>query len=446
MSKIDLVSNIYLLLVIISSLTAIFISFAKKHIFEIKSANYWLFGMIILLSLTVLLKTYAHEKLSNGESMVMLLFLLAFIFFHFEYQSLNKSKVDLKTFWIPLLFLFGVSFESLLIQNNNISRNLFVITFCSLNIHSIIYLVFKLRNYYFIFKFCGIIAAVLFLLSIVLLFKNQKTQIYDIIHFETEANAIPWILMCFAQLFMIFNMLLLCLGNIYNKLKQRKLEENRINNIISHDLNSAIGAISSGLDILSKNETKNTALLKSLQKTSTGVQSLLLNVLNWFQKDKVFCKITTNKIDIKNTIDKILHLYNYQILHKDIRIIYRNNGRLIVQTNSFAFETIMRNILSNAIKFSFSKGLIFIDYSIDQSSLFFSVKDFGIGMTKQQVEKLNSVGINISSPGTDGEIGNAIGLNIVRDCIESCAGKIEFHSTQGEGTEVKLNLPIHQTS
>ena len=446
MCKLELEYNIFLLLVIISCLIAIFISFAKKHFFEINSHNYWLAGMIFFLTGSLAFSFGKCTSISLDEYMSMLLFLLAFVFFHFEYQTFNNSKPDLFLFWLPGIVLFFFGIESLLIQFRNASYFIFGLALLKLNAYSTFHLLFRLRNFSFIFKICGILSAILYPMPLILLGLFQKTNHIPSTFTDKQIPLILTIMLCFAQLCMSFNMLLICLGRLYIMQKQRKLEEGKIHKIVSHDLNGAVISINSGIKLMMENNPTNQSLLRSLYNTSIGVQNLLFNVLRWFHKDTDFNKYNTDKIEVKKALESILEFFSLQINGKNLHISFRNTEKAIILINSFVFETIARNLISNAIKFSHHEATIFIDYSTDKSSLFFSVRDFGLGITKHQLKKLNTTGLNTSSPGTDGESGNALGLNIVRDLIQSSSGKIHFDSVKDEGTEVKIQLPIQQTN
>ena len=446
MSDIRTGSNIYFLMVMISCLLALFISMSKRKFFKVKNLDNWLCGIIFQLLGALILLIGSYKFLIYGNHIIMFSFIISFIYYHFEYKALNNSSIDNYLFWLPIAFLIFSGFESLLLRTKESSYILFVLLFCYINIQNTLYLLIRLKNFSVILKFSGIITAILFSSAAILFYVHQKPAHFQLYYLNPKINLIFWVLLCFAQLFLTLNLLILCLDRLHLQVEQRNFEQIKIQKIISHDLNSAISAISSGLKFLSETKSNNTVLLYQLEKSANGAHNLLFNVLRWLHKENIPNEIHSETIDVKKTIDDMLQFFNYQIRDKKISVKFRNYGKLEVGTNIFIFEAIIRNLISNAIKYSHFGGIIFIDYSVNFGSFTVSVRDFGIGMTKNQVNKLNSIGLNTSTTGTNGELGNAIGLNIVRDLIKSCSGKIQFTSIQSEGTEVIIQLPNLNTN
>jgi hypothetical protein len=105
--------------------------------------------------------------------------------------------------------------------------------------------------------------------------------------------------------------------------------------------------------------------------------------------------------------------------------------------------SVLRNLLSNAIKFSFFGGQITIDIVQDNEQLIVSVRDEGVGMDADHLEKLFKLEESFTSPGTGGEKGSGLGLLICKEFIEKHHGKLWVISQLNQGSTFFFSLPLH---
>ena len=101
----------------------------------------------------------------------------------------------------------------------------------------------------------------------------------------------------------------------------------------------------------------------------------------------------------------------------------------------------IRNLLNNAIKFSYSGGEIHIQSEIVENTVCLSIQDYGIGMNQKETDQINTGDLGPSKLGTIGEKGTGIGLMISRDFVQQNNGKMSIQSEFGKGTTITIALP-----
>ena len=129
------------------------------------------------------------------------------------------------------------------------------------------------------------------------------------------------------------------------------------------------------------------------------------------------------------------------------------SGKNIILSSSFSENltfladknmiiTILRNLISNAIKFTNNNGKVEIRTRKKKKQIEFSVSDNGIGITKENLDKLFRIDVSLSTRGTQNEKGSGLGLFLCKDFVEKHNGKICVESEQGKGSIFKFTLPI----
>ena len=107
-------------------------------------------------------------------------------------------------------------------------------------------------------------------------------------------------------------------------------------------------------------------------------------------------------------------------------------------------RTILRNLISNAIKFSNKNGSVITSASVADKKVEFSVFDNGIGMTKETIAKLFRLDVNFSTRGTENEKGTGLGLILCKEFVEKHGGKIWVESEPGKGSTFKFTIPFNR--
>jgi signal transduction histidine kinase len=128
---------------------------------------------------------------------------------------------------------------------------------------------------------------------------------------------------------------------------------------------------------------------------------------------------------------------------KHISLVSSVDENLFVLADENMIKTIIRNLLTNALKFTPAKGRITIKATLQQSMVEITVTDNGIGISEENLEKLFRIDTPVSTMGTENEKGTGLGLLLCKEFIEKHGGKIRAESTEGKGSKFIFTLPVH---
>jgi PAS domain S-box-containing protein len=225
-------------------------------------------------------------------------------------------------------------------------------------------------------------------------------------------------------------------------------EKDKFFSIISHDLRSPFNGflgltqmLADNLHSLDFDDVQNIA--QSMSKSAKNLYRLLENLLEWSRIEQGLVPFNPQKLVLQETIDDVLSAVSEAAKHKKIGVTIVIPENLMVYADSNIIETVLRNLVSNAIKFTPSGGEISINAKISNNqNLLVSVKDTGIGMKKELVEKLFLITGNISRRGTDDEPSTGLGLFLCKGFIEKHGGVIWAESEEGKGSVFYFSVPV----
>jgi signal transduction histidine kinase len=228
-----------------------------------------------------------------------------------------------------------------------------------------------------------------------------------------------------------------------DELEQLNQVKDKFFSIISHDLRSPLNSLSAILKLIEEKNITQEEFIKlsgELKVQFNHTRSLINNLLDWalLQMDKL--KIQTEKIELAHFIDDNIKLLE-TISPKEVKLIN------MVPSGTYAFadpnmlNLIIRNLIMNAIKFSEAGGLIELS-SKDQDKQFYqlSVKDYGIGISKDVQQLLFDKTSGYSTRGTANEKGTGLGLILCKEFVEKNGGKIWFESEEGKGSTFTFTI------
>jgi two-component system, sensor histidine kinase and response regulator len=230
------------------------------------------------------------------------------------------------------------------------------------------------------------------------------------------------------------------------ELKELNATKDKFFSIIAHDLRNPIGNMLMISEMISEkgklDDDTVYSLIEMQKELSKDTLQLLENLLNW-------ARANTNKIEYNPDYLSVSSIVNECIESSKVQLINKNISATVdysIQDKAFAdenmFRVIVRNLLSNAIKFTPSGGTINISTSLGKNnSVIIAVKDNGIGMTKEIIENLFRIDVNVSRPGTDGESSNGLGLLLCKEFVEKNGGKIWAESEEGKGSVFSFTVP-----
>lgn len=234
------------------------------------------------------------------------------------------------------------------------------------------------------------------------------------------------------------------------EMEKRSEELERLNqvkdkffSIISHDLRSPINALAGLLDLLDKGAVSAQELpkhIKELKARFNHTRTLLNNLLDWtlLQMDKLNLQAT--KIDIYNIVEENIQLLS-SVQGKDIELVNKVPKNTIGFADSNTINLVIRNLMTNAIKFTNDGGQVVINAKDKASELLISVTDNGVGMNNEVLKMLFDKTAPYTTRGTANEKGTGLGLILCKEFIEKNGGKIWVESEEGKGSTFFFTLP-----
>lgn len=230
------------------------------------------------------------------------------------------------------------------------------------------------------------------------------------------------------------------------KLKESNAAKDKFFTIIAHDLKSPFNTLLGMLDILISdaddisNSERNRILL-NLNSSAKRTFSLLNNLLTWARAQKGIIPFIPIKLLVSDIIMDTIALSGAASSSKNITVEAFVDEGLELTADRNMIQTVIRNILSNAIKFTNNGGQIFISAVKENDKIIISIRDTGHGMTQEYINKLFKIDKLVVSKDTNNDTGTGLGLILCKDFITKHNGTIWVSSTRGTGSTFFVSLP-----
>jgi ligand-binding sensor domain-containing protein/signal transduction histidine kinase len=229
-------------------------------------------------------------------------------------------------------------------------------------------------------------------------------------------------------------------------LQNLNVMKDKLFSIIAHDLKSPFQGILGLTDMMSKTydemgDAERKSYLEIIHNASENFYNLLENLLHWSRTQLNHVSFNPVNTDIKNIINKNRILFEEQYSHKNIHVEEIYSSDTIVFADINMTETVVRNLISNAVKFTPEGGSITIKVEDYGNMKLISVEDTGIGMTREILDSLFKIDRPVSRQGTSGEPGTGLGLLICHEFVRKNSGEIWVESTPGKGSTFFFTLP-----
>ena len=167
----------------------------------------------------------------------------------------------------------------------------------------------------------------------------------------------------------------------------------------------------------------------------------LNNLLTWGNSQMKGSNIKPSVVSLESLVNENINLLSEVAEGKSIKIISKLTGNTMVWSDSNQIDIVVRNLISNALKFTPDNGMITIMASEKDDLWEVSIRDTGVGMDKITVEKLFKKGSNITTYGTNNEKGTGLGLSLCKEMVEKNGGTIWVESTLRKGSTFYFTLP-----
>lgn len=222
-------------------------------------------------------------------------------------------------------------------------------------------------------------------------------------------------------------------------------EKNRMFSILIHDIKNPFSGILGISELALKQMEKLTIdkitnYMELINSSGYRIYNLLEDLTSWIglQNDRI--EFLPEKVNIDKAIIKIINLFSENINSKNIEIIF-DAMDLYVYADKKMFETIIRNFINNAVKYSKINGIIKIKISEEKKFVKIIISDNGVGMSEETIKRLKKNILNISTEGTNQEKGSGLGVGICREMILKNGGTFDIVSKETIGTQVIFQIP-----
>ena len=244
------------------------------------------------------------------------------------------------------------------------------------------------------------------------------------------------------------NKYLLIIENRNNELTQINAAKDKFFSIIGHDLKVPFNSIIGFSELLKeqinkKNYDSSEEYAGIIHDSSKKVSLLLGNLLEWSRTQTREIPFNPKSLDLVKEINVVKELLNETANQKSITIEIEIEETLLVFADKDMINTVLRNLISNAIKFTDTGGRITISAQKVKNYIIVKIADTGIGMPKERLEKLFTLSSNYSTSGTQNEKGTGLGLILCKEFVEKNKGKIWVESILEIGSSFYFSLPTN---
>jgi signal transduction histidine kinase len=236
------------------------------------------------------------------------------------------------------------------------------------------------------------------------------------------------------------------LKNNEQKLTRLNATKDKFFSIIAHDLKNPFNVLIGLSDVVISNPDVRHSedfeqIIDGIFHTAKSGYNLLDNLLKWARTQTGDIEYKPEMLDVYEIFEQNTLFFKETAKSKNIEIceIKRNGQKVFADYNMVNF--VVRNLLNNAIKFSYPNGQVKLHAKQHKGFCIFTVQDFGIGMNKETCEKLFSIESTNPKAGTADEMGTGLGLIICKEFVEKSGGKIWVESEEGKGSSFFVSFP-----
>lgn len=230
------------------------------------------------------------------------------------------------------------------------------------------------------------------------------------------------------------------------RLKELNTTKNKLFSVIGHDLQGPLSNITgfaelieNGYESYSDEEIRH--YNRIIYTLSQSVSESLINILAWARSQKNQIQLMPGNIALHQIIKKCLNLLMHNLQLKNITLENKIPEDAIIYADEELMAVVIRNLISNAIKFTHRGGTITLTFNVAEDRATVGVKDTGIGIPPERLNNIFETTNNHTFSGTEGESGTGLGLAISKDFIEKNKGHIWIESTPGAGSVVYFSVP-----
>ncbi|MBB5637158.1 PAS domain S-box-containing protein [Pedobacter cryoconitis] len=234
--------------------------------------------------------------------------------------------------------------------------------------------------------------------------------------------------------------------NTEKRLQELNATKDKFFSIIAHDLRNPFTSLISFSELIYKNVNRLSLekienLAFRMNDSAKQAYTLLENLLHWSKMQTGVLEPDLQELNVEDILEEMKKVSSSIAIAKGIEIQIEKvcPGKILADRQMM--NTVLRNIIANAIKFSHANGTIVLTAHKHQEAILFAVKDSGIGIEKENIERLFKMDSSFSTPGTQNERGTGLGLRLCREFVEISGGSIWLESEPGLGTTIYFTVP-----
>ncbi len=234
---------------------------------------------------------------------------------------------------------------------------------------------------------------------------------------------------------------------IEESLKLANQSKDKFISIMAHDIKNPLGVIQSVSDFLVKtfdelDKDEILQFLNGMYQSSKKLNGLINDLLAWGRTQSGSQNVNLSDNNFYDLTNEVIDLLKLNAEKKSIKLINKVSPHIIISYDNFMINTVVRNLASNAIKFTNIGGIVTISCLKIEENYVISVEDNGVGISPNDASKLFVLGESKSRPGTDNEDGTGLGLLLTKEFIAIHKGRIWVESELGKGSIFKFTIPI----
>ena len=230
------------------------------------------------------------------------------------------------------------------------------------------------------------------------------------------------------------------------ELKALNATKDKFFSIIAHDLKNPFNGMLGLSEILLENlQSNNTEHLEDIARqlflSSKQGYKLLLNLLDWSRIQTGKLEVDLRPVNLRKVLEEAISVAESTVLSKNITLELECPENLMVEADTNILQTVIRNLVSNSLKFTHRAGVVKVRAYVDDAVVV-EVSDNGVGMTPEQVSNLFRVDASVSTPGTAKEQGTGLGLILCKEFLGKLNSDIVVQSEKGVGSTFSFKLPF----
>jgi PAS domain S-box-containing protein len=236
---------------------------------------------------------------------------------------------------------------------------------------------------------------------------------------------------------------------LVDELEKINAEKDKFFSIIAHDLKSPFHAFLGLTGMMAENISdfsidELASLSKEMNSKANNLFKLLKNLLEWARMQRGSMVFNPVEIDFSKLLSEIIHSLSSNTHQKEITLVNNINTKILLTADENMLNSIFQNLVNNAIKFTKRGGKIAISstYNDSDKSIVISIKDSGIGMKNELLNKLFKIEEKVGHEGTEGEESTGLGLLLCKEFVQKHNGKIWAESEPEKGSTFFVELPL----